>query len=177
MPCQRAATVGMHESVAVRRHAKYRGRASSRFDAPSTDCGLYNQEMTRRIPIRDTARWTGIGLCAAILLTWSICSLIFLEPPRSPLGLAPGQRIPDDEVNILDYSVPALSIVGLLFFLLVLSPIPSKALSTHCRKCKYPLVGITSGRCPECGTIIPTFRPTSAAYLADAQTPGKPSAP
>lgn len=127
---------------------------------------LYNSAMSRRIPIRDTVRLTGVGLCAATLLCWAIGSLIFPGPSFDSLERTSRPPVATDEIEIRDYFVPALSIVGLLYFLLVLEPIQQKHSSGHCRKCKYPLDGNKSGRCPECGTIIPTFRPTSAAYLA-----------
>ena len=66
------------------------------------------------------------------------------------------------------------------WLLLLLVAIPTALLfrrkrSRHalgrCRRCGYDLAGNQSGRCPECGTVVPTFRPVRAAKYVAVEKP------
>lgn len=135
--------------------------------------------MIRSDSNRRIIRWTGIGLCTAILASWLIFKLVIQvevpEPPetmRAQPGSVDGLTYYHD--LLLNDFLPVLTIAAMLLFILGFKPVHRKKAS-HCRKCKYPLVGITSGRCPECGTIIPTFRPsTTAHHEADPSPQSRP---
>jgi hypothetical protein len=141
--------------------ARVGARASGAYDAASVAIVMADMGICL-LALMGPRRLQRLGArCCLCVFVGAATVLSIGQVVASVIWPAPGDQPLD---QLLGHPNFGLAGSAALCFLAFLSTKRREPEPGHCRACDYDLTGNVSGRCPECGTVVPTEKPTEEAH-------------